>query len=79
MFPGCVVMKQDANYRQGIPDLLVLFRDKWACLESKQGFKASKRPNQDYWVERLDRMSFAAFIHPENKTAVLRDLSRFFS
>lgn len=74
LLPGAVIMKQDANYRQGMPDLLVLNDDRWACLEVKASPTAAKQPNQDYWVDRLDDMSFAAFVHPENKDAVLRDL-----
>ena len=34
-FPGCIVMKNDPTYIQGIPDLLVLHKDKWASLECK--------------------------------------------
>ena len=32
-FPGCMVLKNDANYIQGIPDLMVLYKDHWAALE----------------------------------------------
>lgn len=75
-FPGCMVMKLDANYIQGIPDLLILYRDKWAVLECKKSAKASHRPNQDYYVDMMDEMSFAAFIFPENREEVLNDLER---
>ena len=30
MFPNCIVMKNDSSYIQGIPDLTVLYKDKWA-------------------------------------------------
>lgn len=75
-FPGCMVMKLDANYIQGIPDLLILYRDKWAVLECKKSAKSSHRPNQDYYVDVMDEMSFAAFIFPENREEVLNDLER---
>lgn len=78
MFPGCVIMKQDPNYRQGFPDLLILFENKWALLECKANGKASKRPNQDYWIDILDQMSFAAFICPENKGDILNELQYAF-
>lgn len=34
-FPGCVILKNDATYIQGFPDLLVLYKNRWACLEVK--------------------------------------------
>lgn len=74
--PGCIVMKTDPNYIQGIPDLLVLFGDKWASLECKKRKGASHRPNQDYYVGRMDQMSFSRFIYPENKEEVLNDLEQ---
>lgn len=74
--PGCMVLKNDASYIQGVPDLLILFNDKWAALEVKKSEKASHQPNQDYYVETMNRMSFSAFIFPENKEDVLNDLER---
>ena len=76
MFPGCLVMKLDCNYIQGIPDLLVLYKDKWATLEDKRSEKATHRPNQDYYVEKMNEMSFSSFIFPENKEEVLNELQR---
>ena len=78
LFPDCFVLKLDANYIQGIPDLLILCRNKWAVLECKRGGSASIRPNQRYYVERMNEMSFARFIYPENKEEVLHDLQQAF-
>jgi len=78
LFPGCMVMKLDAGYRQGIPDLLILFKDKWAVLECKASATAHHQPNQDYYISRMDDMSFARFIYPENKKEVLDELQRAF-
>lgn len=78
MFPGCIVMKNDPSYIQGIPDLLVLYRDKWASLECKKNAKAKRRPNQEYYVRQMDEMSFSRFICPENKEEVLYDLQQTF-
>lgn len=77
-FPGCMVIKNDPNYIQGIPDLLVLYHDKWAALECKRNSKSTHRPNQDYYIGVMDDMSFAAFIYPENKEEVLHGLQQAF-
>ena len=77
-FPGAMVLKNDANYIQGIPDLTVLYGNCWAALECKKESSASKRPNQAYYISRMNEMSFASFIYPENKEEVLNDLERSF-
>ena len=75
-FNGCMVMKLDSSYIQGILDLLVLYKDKWATLECKKKSGASKRPNQEHYVERMNEMSFSRFICPENKEAILDELQQ---
>ena len=77
-FPGCVVMKNDSSYIQGIPDLTVLYQDKWAMLEVKRSESASHRPNQEYYIGKMDEMSFARFICPENKQEVLHEMEHAF-
>jgi hypothetical protein len=74
MFPGCIVHHFDANETQGMPDLLVLYGPRWAALEGKKYEDAPHRPNQDYYVDLMNRMSFASFIYPENKEEVLYEL-----
>ena len=76
LFPGCMTFKMDQI--QGIPDLLVLYKDKWAMLECKRCAGAKKQPNQEYYVDLLNKMSFSRFIHKDNKEEVLRDLQRSF-
>lgn len=78
IFPGAIVIKNDPNYIQGIPDLTIFWRDRWATLEVKKSAKASHRPNQDYYVNLMNEMSFSAFIYPENKEEVLHELQRSF-
>lgn len=77
-FEGCMVMKLDSSYIQGIPDLLVLYNDKWAVLEAKRSSNAKHRPNQDYYVRRMNEMSFSRFIYPENQEEVLDELRQVF-
>lgn len=74
--PGCIVLKNDASYIQGIPDLTILWKRRWATLECKKDGKASRQPNQDYYVKKMDEMSFSSFIWPENKDEVLDRLEK---
>jgi hypothetical protein len=74
MFPGCVILKNDPSWKQGIPDLLILYNMRWAALEIKLDRSSRLRPNQLYYVDKLDEMSFAAVIYPENEDRVLSDL-----
>lgn len=75
-FPGSMVFKMDQI--QGIPDLLILHGDKWASLECKKNANAKRQPNQEYYVELMDKMSFSRFICPENKEDVLNELRETF-
>lgn len=77
-FPGSIVMKNDPTYIQGIPDLTVLYRDKWATLECKKTQNAKHQPNQDYYVEEMNKMSFSSFVCPESMEEVLNDMERLF-
>ena len=76
MFPGCMVFKMEQV--QGIPDLLVLYKNKWASLECKKHRSAKRQPNQEYYVGRMNEMSFSRFICPENKEDVLNELQQTF-
>lgn len=77
--PGALVIKNDPTYVQGIPDLLILKGKRWAALEVKISGKASHRPNQRYYVDKMNDWSFAAFIFPENEEEVISELERAFS
>lgn len=76
LFPGCMVLKMEQI--QGIPDLLVLYKDKWATLECKKLANAKRQPNQNYYVGLMNEMSFSRFICPENKEEVLHELQQAF-
>lgn len=77
-FPGCIVLKNDPNYIQGIPDLIFLYKKKWAAFECKQSATSSHRPNQDYYISGMNDMSYAAFVYPENAEEILDDLEQTF-
>ena len=78
-FPGCMIMKNDSSYIQGIPDWTILYKDKWAVLEAKRSKGATKQPNQPYYVEKLDSMSYSRFVYPDNKDEVLDGLRKIFN
>ena len=76
LLPGCVIFKGNAAESQGVPDLTILYKHRWAMLEVKTSATAPQQPNQDYWVEYYDDMSYAAFIYPENEEQILDELQR---
>lgn len=75
LFPGCLILKNDSSYMQGVPDLIILYHDRWGMLEVKASANSAFQQNQAYYVSELNRMSFAAFIYPENEEEVLHDLA----
>ena len=77
-FPGCMVLKNDPNYIQGIPDLTVLYGKHWAMLETKRSKNAGHRTNQDDYIQKANQMSFGRFIYPKNKEEVLDELQQSF-
>lgn len=78
-FPDCVVMKQDATQIQGIPDLIILYKDKYAVLEIKKSVKASHRPNQDFYISKFGQWVYSSFCYPENEEEVIADLKGWFN
>ena len=78
LFPDSITVKTDPTYLLGFPDLLIFNKGKWAALECKRSEKASKQGNQDIWIPKLDEMSYASFVYPENRKEVLNELQEFF-
>ena len=78
IFPGIIIMKQDATQIQGIPDLVLFYKNKYAMLECKESATASHRPNQDYYISMFNNWSYASFIYPENVSQVIEELKEVF-
>ena len=78
LYPGCIIMKNDSGYIQGIPDWTILYKKRWALLEMKDYEGAPVRPNQPYYVDKANDMSYSSFVYPENEDQVLDDLSKVF-
>lgn len=78
-YPGCVILKNDSSYIQGFPDWTILYKNKWAVLEAKRSRTADKQPNQPYYVDKLNSMSYSRFVYPENKDEVLQELQQIFA
>jgi hypothetical protein len=78
LFPDAIVLKNDPNYLQGFPDILILYGERWAALETKSGPNAHRQCNQEYYIAELNEMSFARFICPENREKVLDELQQTF-
>lgn len=76
ILPGIIILKNDPNYIQGIPDLILLYKNRWAALEVKRGATASVRPNQAHYVRTMYAMSYAAFIYPENESEILSEVQQ---
>lgn len=78
LFPGSLILKNDSGLLQGIPDLLILYKDKWVALEVKASARSPHQTNQEYYIRELDQMSYARFIFPENEQEVLRGIQQIF-
>jgi hypothetical protein len=78
LYPGCIILKNDSSYIQGFPDWTILYNNKWVVLEAKRNKNAKKQPNQEYYVKRLNDMSFSSFVYPENKEEVLNGIQQTF-
>ena len=77
-FPGCIVLKNDPNYIQGVPDLSIFYKNKWAALECKRSENEPFRPNQKFYIQKMNSMSYASVIYPENKEDILNEIQQSF-
>jgi hypothetical protein len=76
-FPGGIVMKNDAGYRQGYPDLIFTY-GKTIHLETKRDIESSYRPNQTYYINLINEQGgFARTIRPENEDEVFKEIADY--
>lgn len=64
LFPGAVIMKNDPNDIQGIPDLTVIWRDHWAWLECKTRNKCSQTVEPRFLYSVCTPLFFRGFYLP---------------
>ena len=74
LLPGCIVFHTDPNDIQGLPDLIVLYKNYWGALEGKKEEHSPRQPNQQYYIDLMNKMSYAAFVYPENEEEVLYEI-----
>ena len=77
-FIGCEVLKNDSALRQGIPDLLLLWERHWAMFEVKASANEPFQPNQEFYINKLNKMSVALVVYPENMWEVIRAVQSAF-
>ena len=77
-YKDSIVLKNDAGYIQGIPDITILYGPHWAVLEFKKNSFAHHQANQEYYIDIMNKMSYAAFIFPENEEEVFNELDKLF-
>jgi len=79
-FPGAIVLKNDPQYIQGIPDLTMLYEDTWFTFECKRSKNEHRQPNQEWYVNKMNEISssdcgyHSFFIYPENVEEVISDI-----
>jgi hypothetical protein len=71
IFEGCVILKNDESYMQGVPDLVIFFGGRWAMLEVKDSADSPFQPNQEYYIAKFNKMWYASVIYPENEREVI--------
>lgn len=79
LLPGCVVLKNDPEYLQGIPDLTVFHGPRYGLVEVKVKKPTSAsdfQPNQEWYIAKFQEMAFGACIYPENEREVLDALQQ---
>lgn len=80
MLPGCLILKNNPVYLQGIPDLSIFHGPRWAMLEVKtkkpRPGSDDFEPNQEWYIADISKKTFCRCIYPENEREVLRGLQQ---
>ena len=73
---GCVVIKyqQNATTQASIPDVIFLKDGFWGAIEVKKNKTARFRPGQKEMVAKMNDMSWAKVVYPENWSETQKEL-----
>lgn len=74
---GCYVIKinQDAKSHVGTPDVIAMKEGFWLAIEVKASKTAKFQPLQKETIEKLNEMSWAKVVYPENWEDVQKELN----
>ena len=77
--PDIFIEFADPKRKNGIPDVIIFYKKKYARLETKRSKNASKRLHQQYYIDYFNSQGiYAAFLTPENQEEVYNALRRYF-
>lgn len=76
IYPEAIILKNDANYLQGIPDWTILYKKRWVMFDVKKDANAVYQPNQEWYLNYADEQGyFGSFVYPENEQDFLEKLA----
>lgn len=80
LYPEAIVLKNDANYLQGFPDLTILTSRGTVIAEVKKSANEKYQPNQEHYLAYMRAMGYPAFtVHPENREEILHAIQQSLS
>lgn len=73
---GCLPIKyeQNATTKAGIPDIIFFKEGFWGALEVKKSKTAKFQPLQKEMIAKMDEMSWARAVYPENWDEIKKEL-----
>lgn len=74
VLPEATILKNDPNYIQAIPDLLVILERRCLAIECKRSKTAPFRPNQEYYLKKFD----GVVAYPGNEREIIDEVIEVF-